>query len=211
MTRGDRDRAMMLQDEVSEMSGHIISFSWPLGEHGGWSWRLWDLYLAFLSLLETQEDYTSQPSQSGGATWQFLTKEICVGECFLSPWKPLLGFSSPTLESQFILSRANIVLASAKQERSVLLCFLPFGVLWMCGGKQECRWAGKRGGNLGDCAQPSIADDDCISRMASSVGGGRTLCFYCGFQMMENEIGLRKESSPSKFRKHRRQSRHDIL
>lgn len=153
MTRGDRDRAMMLQDEVSEMSGHIISFSWPLGEHGGWSWRLWDLYLAFLSFLETQEDYTFQPSQSGGATWQFLTKEICVGECFLSPWKPLLGFSSPTLESQFILSRANTVLASAKQERSVLLCFLPFGVLWMCGGKQECRWVGKRGGNLGDCAQ----------------------------------------------------------
>lgn len=67
----------------------------------------------------------------------------------------------------------------------------------------------ERGKLRGLC--PALLMNDCISRMASSVGGSRTLCFYCGFQMVENEIGPRKESSPSKFRKHRRQSRHDIL
>lgn len=58
---------------------------------------------------------------------------------------------------------------------------------------------------------PALMTNDCISKMAPLVGGGQTLCFYCGFQMVEDEIGPRKESSQSKFRKHCRQSWHDIL
>lgn len=67
----------------------------------------------------------------------------------------------------------------------------------------------ERGKLRGLC--PALMMNDFISRMASSVGGGRTLCFYCGFQRVENEKGPRKESSPSKFRKHCRQSGHGIL
>lgn len=143
MTRGDRDRAMILQDEVSEMSGHISSFSWSLGEHRGWSWRLWDLYLAFLPFLETQEDYTSQPSQSGGTIWQFLTKEICVGECFLSPWKPLLGSSSPTLESQYSSSPELTQCLLLLNKKEAFCCV--FSLLEFC----ECVEASKNAGGRG--------------------------------------------------------------